>query len=763
MRQSTEDMQAPEFLKDRYTQFELLGTGGMGVVYRAFDQTLQKDVAIKILPGQKPTPERAMRFQQEARTASKLKHPNLITILDFGISPTGEPFLVMDFAAGVTLDSIIEERGTIDAGSALEIVYQICEGMKHAHANGVVHRDLKPSNVIVEPDECSVKVVDFGIAKLTDEGKGLTITPQGRLIGTPSYMSPEQIAGEEVDARSDIYSIGCILFHLLAGRPPFESDTSIEVLQSARTKKAPSIQEVNRSASLPREVEELVAKSLLKDPSQRQSSVEELQDELCDAMEALEQFEKQRTASDGSKGSLDSPLYRGPRRKKNSPRALMIGAMFGIGTLVPVAAIIYMIMATPSVPDSGNSKSSDAMQWNAKVALRPTDAQAIEADKEKDKDPWKGHFKSKWQDGTERFEALDSLTIDDLKQMGDDKVKLFALNFAKTGTTLTLEHCRLISKINVEQLDLSNSAITDEDLQYIGEMTNLTKLEITSCANISDEGVAYLRGLKNLDTIQLSKTRITDKSIDVLTPLKRLRSLELFNTQVTDDGIAKLKALPIVEIGLEGCPRITDNALKPLAAKGKLTHVNVSETNISDNGLICLRSCKNLNTLRAGECRNITDAAVTFVADNLPHLHYLDVSGTKVSKRSIPTMLRLKDLHDLHIGFLELTDEDVAPLTSLSRVTKLDLSGNRVTDKSLRTLADMPGLESICFNHCAGTTTNGASYFQSAHKVRFGKDVEVELTPSDGVEKFGDLIGREETESDQEKGLIPEENKGILE
>jgi Serine/threonine protein kinase len=428
MRLSIEEMQAPEFLKDRYAQFELLGAGGMGVVYRAFDQTLKKDVAIKILPGQKLTPERAMRFQQEARTASKLQHPNLITILDFGISPTGEPFLVMEFAAGDTLESIIEERGTIDAGSALQIVIQICEGMVHAHANGVVHRDLKPSNVIVEPAECCVKVVDFGIAKLTDEGKGLTLTPQGRLIGTPSYMSPEQMSGDEVDARSDIYSIGCILFHLLAGTPPFASDTSIEVLQNARTKRAPSIHEVNRSVSLPREVEELVAKALQKNRSQRQSSVEELQEELYGAMDVIDQLEKERTASDGNKGpgGAEFPMQPRPRRAKKSRRGMMIGALIGLGTVVPVGAIIYMIMASPAVPTSAITDSNnpgDALQLNPLVEIRPSQEAANKANK--NKVSWKRHFESEWQEGTERVRALDSVTLDDLKQMADEKVKIF--------------------------------------------------------------------------------------------------------------------------------------------------------------------------------------------------------------------------------------------------------------------------------------------------------------------------------------------------
>lgn len=754
-------MQAPEFLEDRYTRFELLGAGGMGVVYRAFDQTLRKDVAIKILPGQKLTPERAMRFQQEARTASRLQHPNLITILDFGISPTGEPFLVMDFAAGATLDSIIEDRGTIDARAALEIIDKICEGMKHAHANGVIHRDLKPSNVIVEPDEHSVKVVDFGIAKFTEESKGLTITPQGRLIGTPSYMSPEQIAGNEVDARSDIYSIGCILFHLLAGRPPFESDTSIEVLRSARTKRAPSVAEVNASVTIPQEVEELVAKSLLKDPSQRQSSVEVLQDELYAAMDAVEQLEREGTAGDGSKGLSELPVYStsAPRRLKKYPRSLMIAALFGIGTLVPVAGIVYLIVASPAVSptDPLSSKSAASIEVNTDISIRPSQHKAAIANK--DKVSWNRHFMRKKQDGTFRYEALDSLTPEDLKQMGDEKVKVFSINFARTSAPMTDEVCQLISRIDVEQIDLSNPSVSDEGLKYIGRMNSLTKLELSNC-NVSDRGITFLQNLKNIEILQLSKTKITDKALDVLKNFKHLRSLELFYTPVTDSGIAKLKELPLVEIGLMGCPDVTDKVLEPLAARGRLTHVNVSDTAISDRGLTCLRVCKDLDTLRVSDCKGVTDATVAFVADKIPNLHHLDISGTSATNKSIPAILRLKKLSDLEICALRFTDSDVAPLRSLTNVTKLDLSENPITDRTLRTLADMPSLKTICLNHCPGTTNDGASYLQSAHNVKFGKIVDVQLTASEEVERVGALLGKDEAyEGREDAGTSRDEAK----
>lgn len=741
MRLSVEAMQAPEFLEDRYTQIELLGAGGMGVVYRAFDRTLQKDVAIKTLPGQKLTPEVAIRFQQEARTASKLKHTNLVTILDFGISPTGEPFLVMDFAAGVTLDSIIRERGTMDAGSALEIVNQICEGMKHAHANGIIHRDLKPSNVIVDISEHSVKVVDFGIAKMAEEGDGLILTPQGNLIGTPSYMSPEQIAGEVVDARSDIYSIGCILFHLLAGRPPFESDTSLEVLLSARTKRAPSIVEANPHVSIPHEVEELVAKSLSKDRLKRQPSVEALQDELGVAMDALEQFEKERTAGDGNDSrsghDLLTPATRPsiPRRLRRSPRAVLIGALLAFGVLIPVTAIIYMIMITPSVQMTTES-FDDALQLNP-LAVRSSHRNAIEANK--GKPDWEQHFNCRVQDGKLRYEALDSVTPDDLRKMADQKLKVFSLDLSRFAAPITVEWCQYISRIDVEQLDFSNSRVTDEGLEYVGKILNLTKLELTSC-NISDKGVAFLRNLKKLETLQISKTKVTDKCLETVKCFKRLRRLELSNTPVTDSAIAKLKDLPLQEICILGCSRVTERVLEPLAKKGRLIHINASDTRITDAGLTCLRPCKGLYTLKLADCRGVSDAAVCFFAANFPRLHYLDISGTSATSKCFPDLVKLKELRDLHLCSLGLTDKDLVPLKSLKEVSKLNLSANRITDGGLKSLVDMPSLRRICLNHCDGITSSGAGYLQSAHQLKFGEGIDIEITSQEAVSRIGEIF-----------------------
>lgn len=210
-----------------------IGSGGMGVIYKAWHSSLKKNVAIKIL--HQVNQQTVMRFQREAQAASTLRHDNVIAVLDFGATDEGQPYMVMDFVEGKPLSDLINQRGALPVDSALNIFKQICSGIGHAHGKGVVHRDLKPSNVMLsDPDKWNphVHIVDFGIAKVlgpeeTEAGK---LTQTGDVFGSPLYMSPEQCFGKKVDFRSDIYSIGCIMFEVLTGKPPFMGETIMDTM-----------------------------------------------------------------------------------------------------------------------------------------------------------------------------------------------------------------------------------------------------------------------------------------------------------------------------------------------------------------------------------------------------------------------------------------------------------------------------------------------------------------------------------------------------
>jgi serine/threonine protein kinase len=214
-------------LDQKYHLESKLGVGGMGTVYRASRLLIGDCAAVKVLhPDQMADPQAVERFRREAQTAARLKHPNVVAVYDFGVSSEGLNYQVMELAEGECLRSLVERQGTLAETDASEIIRQVCAALDEAHRQGIVHRDIKPENILVQtiPSGLHVKVLDFGIAALRDV-KADRLTRAGAVVGTPHYMSPEHCLGEELDGRSDIYSLGIVLFEMLTGVVPFDSPT----------------------------------------------------------------------------------------------------------------------------------------------------------------------------------------------------------------------------------------------------------------------------------------------------------------------------------------------------------------------------------------------------------------------------------------------------------------------------------------------------------------------------------------------------------
>jgi len=257
-----------------YEILEKLGEGGMGVVWRARDTRLNRIVAIKTLPADKLADEgRKRRFIHEAQAASALNHPNIVTIHEIA-SEDGTDFLVMEYVDGKTLGQLIPRRG-MRLDELLRYAIQTADGLAKAHAAGIVHRDLKPGNIMVT-GEGRVKLLDFGLAKLTEpvqpdeDSRTRTIQPDtedGAIVGTAAYMSPEQAESKPVDARSDIFSFGAVLYEMATGTRAFQGDSKLSTLSAVlRENPKPPSQIV---ADVPRELERIIARCLRKDPARR--------------------------------------------------------------------------------------------------------------------------------------------------------------------------------------------------------------------------------------------------------------------------------------------------------------------------------------------------------------------------------------------------------------------------------------------------------------------------------------------------------------
>ena len=329
----------------RFVVDKKLGAGGMGAVYRARQADLGRQVAVKVLLEELTSSDtQARRFTVEALAVSRLKHPNTIQIFDFGKSDQGRLYIAMELLEGETLHERIASRRRLPVRMALRILAQVAAALDEAHGKGIIHRDLKPENIFlvrVGDDADFVKVLDFGVAKLRDgvgDGQG-TLTKAGSIFGTPRYMSPEQASARPVDARSDLYSLGIILFEMLAGSPPFDSETPLTLLLAHVNAPVPTLISRDLTLVVPREVELLVADLLEKQPAKRPETAAILRDRCLAMLGSLpEEFEEDVDAATAA--SLGVAV--------SDARTIQVsGLMEGLGASVGPEAVVLQQTPPP--------------------------------------------------------------------------------------------------------------------------------------------------------------------------------------------------------------------------------------------------------------------------------------------------------------------------------------------------------------------------------------------------------------------------------
>jgi serine/threonine protein kinase len=269
-----EELSTGAIFAGRYQIIEELGRGGMGKVYRALDKKLNEEVALKLIKPEIASDKKTLeRFSNELKIARKISHRNIGRVYEM-MEEKGTHFITMEYVPGEDLKSFIRRSGRIDIPKVLFTGMQVCDGLAEAHKQGVVHRDLKPSNIMIDK-QGDARIMDFGIARLL-KAKG--ITGAGMMIGTPEYMSPEQVESKEVDQRSDIYSLGIILYEMVTGQVPFEGDTPFSVGMKQKGETPPDPKQIN--AQIPDELNSLILKCLEKAKEQRYQSAGEVRSEL---------------------------------------------------------------------------------------------------------------------------------------------------------------------------------------------------------------------------------------------------------------------------------------------------------------------------------------------------------------------------------------------------------------------------------------------------------------------------------------------------
>ena len=349
-------MEIGQIIKERYEIVQLLGEGGMSYVYKANDKQLKRTVAIKTLKPNYVQQEKFVeRFKREAQTVANLNHPNIVQIFDWGIGD--EPFFVMEYIEGNTLTSIIAKRRTISLNDVLFIGAQVSSGLQAAHSKGLVHRDIKPGNIMITP-EGKVKVTDFGIVSLQNEESDITKT--GSILGTASYISPEQAQGKPVSKESDLYSLGTVLYELITGRPPFEGDTPIATATKHITDKPEKLSVIR--PDIPKGVENAVLKLLHKYPKDRFKNAEDLRAVLLQQKTQLQAMQTQENLV-----GLTSPKI----KYRFTLPALIISLIIATGTIwtltrifdgLPVDGGAQVILNVPDLTGSSQTEALNDLQ-----------------------------------------------------------------------------------------------------------------------------------------------------------------------------------------------------------------------------------------------------------------------------------------------------------------------------------------------------------------------------------------------------------------
>lgn len=493
--QDSSDFFAPgNVVFGKYEIVRLIGDGGMGSVYEVIDQRLQKNLALKVLNSHVRDSQIAIRFQNEARNASRIIHPAIAQIYDFGVTDDGRPFMAVELANGLTLANYVKQNGCLQIGEFLCVFADLCGALKAAHNAGIVHRDLKPENIIVYQDDqkrLRAKLLDFGISRrvdLTDE-EAQRLTRTGQIIGTPLFMSPEQANAQPVDYKSDYYSLGCVMFYSLAGQAPFRGDTAFDTLQMHCEEEIPELILTAKSDEVPEELEHLIHSLMSKDKEDRPSTTEEIDSVLRQLATAVDEelppVEQEQITIAPEKSSY--------KWSKISIAALLI---LSIG----IVALIWSRLFPNSQPTTAQSHSPEVSVFTQGLdtgKVRSVELAAVQTEINRHD----GYFYLM------SSELHDSDLAPVLKCRDIKTIKLdVSCNLTEDGI--------LMFRNNPEVFEISVPFTAIESLKFVPKFPKMQALDVSD-TSISDGHLAVFKN-RPIKKLVIGRTYVTTRGIEVL-------------------------------------------------------------------------------------------------------------------------------------------------------------------------------------------------------------------------------------------------------
>ncbi len=684
-----------------YRVLKVLGAGGMGVVFLAEDVRLHRTVALKTMnPEIAADARHRQRFLREARAAAKVEDDHIVPIYDVG-EEGGVPWLAMPFLKGHSLDELLRRLMVLKPAQAVRIGAQVARGLAAAHAAGLIHRDIKPANIWIEPEGGGrARLLDFGLARdaRPDREGREHLTRTGAMVGTPAFMAPEQARGKPLDARADLFSLGCVLYRAVTGRLPFRGPGTMDTLVALATQTPPAPDQVN--SAVPQPLAALIMNLLAKDRSARPVSaaavaaaLEAMQEKQAGpwpvakpvAVPAAPRRQERNPWADLTEVVEPPALASAPRRRWQRATAaallLALGGMLAAGIIVIIKNKDGQEVARVPVPDGGSVETrKDGDSGKRVPADTNPDRRAAE---------WVtsiGGSVYMHRDGQQRV-------ISAAKDLPASPFELdaVALNSNQKVDNAGLAHLKGLT--HLKYLDLGNmQQVSDAGLEHLKGLANLTELRLGS-TRISDAGLVHLTGLTNLTRLNLSSSQVGDAGLVHLTGLTSLTELNLANARVTDAGVVHLKGLTkLTDLNLANS-RINDAGLVHLKGLTALKHLWLHDTRVDDAGLVDLKGLTNLTSLNLG-MTTVTGAGLEHLK-GLANLTKLGLDATRVDDAGLEYLKGLTNLTVLSLRDTPVTDAGLARLEGLTTLTVLDLGGTRISDAGLVHLKGLTNLSKL--------------------------------------------------------------------
>lgn len=615
----------------------------MGEVYLARDQVLDKEVAIKVLHSE-ISEAQILRFRQEAVAVARLKHPNILEVYDFAQAEEGNFYLTMEVVRGRTLEDLVRERATLPVSDFFEVADQLLAGLEHAHKAGVLHRDIKPSNVMLtESESVEVKLVDFGLAKNL-RGDELSLTRTGLVMGSPYYMSPEQIRGADVDARSDIYSFGCLAYKVLTGAVPFAGDDALETMESHLNQIPRSLLAID--PELPAEIDALVLKCLAKDPESRFQDVSSLRETLAQAKEAS--FPEDPIDEPESEVVTDSISAR-----RVHPALLMVPAVVGVIVLFGA--------------------------WNSLFykAEKPTSTQR------------------------KVFETPRPFV---LKNLVTPKVKAEELqHMLGTDRTLKLESSELTPEVLAELprlkglvvLSVENSNLQDDAMKYICACPEIQELKLSSNKNISPEALSLVSELPLLGKLELMNMNLVDAHLDAIAKARHLYSLNIASNPAINAGaLQKIQSLNGLQSLFLGNKKVPMQEIVAFCnTKRNLFCLGLRCFPAPDPDLECAAGLRYVRTLDLSFNEQISRASLEALL-KAPRVSELNLSSTVIATRDLLLLNNYPAVKVVNLKRRGMDSSDVDILVKLKHLERLQCNENMmITLEDMERIRKMPGMK----------------------------------------------------------------------